>query len=55
MAKLLTDPAIFNYTILTLYVLNSARWAYERNLGQAVYWFGAFIITGAVTFLMDKP
>jgi hypothetical protein len=49
----LLRPDIFSITILTLYLLNAARWAYERNLGQTVYWLGAFIITSAVTFLMN--
>lgn len=51
--NLLSNPNIFNYTILTLYTLNSIRWGYERNWAQASYWFGALWITATVTFLME--
>lgn len=52
--NILLDPKLFNYLILTMYFLNTVRWAFERNVGQIVYWLGAFIITFAVTFLMEK-
>jgi len=48
--KLLLDPKIFNYIIMTLYVLNSLRWAYARSWGDALYWIAAFQITAAVTW-----
>lgn len=51
---IILDPKVFNYLILFLYLSNSIRWALEKNTGQIVYWCGAFIITFAVTFLMEK-
>lgn len=54
MIKFIFDPKFFNCIILFLYFINSARWVIEKNFGQAVYWFGAFVITFAVTFLMEK-
>lgn len=48
----LLDPRIFNLVILTLYACNIVRWAVARSVGDTVYRIGAFIITGAVTFLM---
>ena len=50
MVKILTDPAIFNYVILTLYILSAARWSIARDWNSAIYWLGAFIITSAVTW-----
>jgi len=47
----LLDPRIFNYVILTLYVLNAARWAWQRSLADTCYWLSAFAITATVTFL----
>lgn len=44
------DRAVFNYVILTLYVLNAGRWAVAGSWGDALYWFAAFQITFAVTF-----
>lgn len=52
--KFITDPNVFNYTILALYVLNAMRWGWERNLGQSIYWLCAFGITASVTFLMES-
>jgi hypothetical protein len=51
--RLLEDPKVFSYVILVLYTLNSSRWLYARNYGQALYWFAAFLITFSVTFLME--
>jgi hypothetical protein len=53
MRRLLDDPKIFSYVILVLYMLNSSRWLYARNYGQALYWFAAFLITFSVMFLME--
>jgi hypothetical protein len=49
--SLVTDPKIFNYTILVLYMLNVARWTYQRSLADACYWLSAAAITATVTFL----
>ena len=49
--SLVTDPKIFNYTILVLYMLNVARWTYQRSLADACYWLSAAAITATVSFL----
>ena len=49
--KLLLDPRLFNYAILTLYMLNVARWAVERKWADVCYWLSAAAITATVTFL----
>lgn len=49
--KLLLDPKIFNYIILTLYGLNCVRWAVERKPADVCYWLSAMAITATVTFL----
>lgn len=51
LTSLLNDPKIFNYLIMVLYALNSARWAYQRNLADCCYWLSALGITATVTFL----
>jgi hypothetical protein len=51
MKRLLTDPAVFNYVILTLYGLNAARWAYAGKIADVCYWLSAAAITATVTFL----
>jgi hypothetical protein len=48
--RLLTDPAIFNYVIMTLYGVNAIRWLCAGKCADAIYWTGALIITSAVTF-----
>ena len=47
----LTDPKLFSYVILVLYLLNVIRWAFEMNLFQVCYWMSAAAITATVTFL----
>ena len=49
--KLLLDPRIFNYVILTLYGANVVRWAFDRSLADCCYWLSAFAITATITFL----
>lgn len=49
--KLLSDPRIFNYLIMTLYTLNAGRWAYARKPADVCYWLSALAITATVTFL----
>lgn len=43
-------PKLFNYVILTLYLLNSGWWAWHKSWGDALYWIAAFQITAAVTW-----
>ena len=50
MKSLLSDPRIFNYIVLSLYGASTARWLCAGKYWDALYWFGAFIITSAVTF-----
>lgn len=47
---MIRDPRFFNYIIMSLYALNSLRWAVDHKWADVIYWSGAFIITGAVTF-----
>lgn len=49
--RLLTDPRVFNYVIMALYLLNAARWAYEGKVADVCYWLSACAITATVTFL----
>lgn len=46
----LLDPKLFNYVIMSLYVLNSLRWAVYGSWGDAAYWISAFAITASVTW-----
>lgn len=48
--NLLSDPKIFNYVIMSLYVANSLRWAFAGSWGDVAYWAGAFWITASVTW-----
>ncbi len=48
--KLLTDPRIFNFLIMTLYLVNAGRWAYEGKWADCCYWLSALAITATVTF-----
>jgi hypothetical protein len=43
------DPALFNYVLLGLYVLNSGRWLVAGERVQSLYWVAAFLITLSVT------
>lgn len=46
----LLDPKLFNYVILCLYALNTARWVVEGKYADACYWMSAFAITATVTW-----
>lgn len=50
MSWLFSDPKLFNYLIMGLYVTNSAWWAWHKSWGDAAYWIAAFQITAAVTW-----
>lgn len=47
---MLTDPKIFNYAIMAMYVANAGRWALYGSWGDVAYWAGAAWITAAVTW-----
>jgi len=45
------DPRIFNYLVMSLYVMNIMWWALvQNNYGQAWYWASAASITASVTW-----
>jgi hypothetical protein len=44
------DPRIFNYVIMSLYLLNSIRWAFAGKWGDVAYWISACCITASVTW-----
>lgn len=49
--KFLLDPKIFNYVIMSLYLLNALRWGIEKKPADVCYWLCALAITATVTFL----
>lgn len=49
--KVLLDPKLFNYIIMTMYGLNAGRWAIEGKVADCCYWLSALAITATVTFL----
>ena len=50
MINFITDPKVFNYIIMALYLLNALRWFYAGNYSDVCYWLSAFAITATVTF-----
>lgn len=48
--SLLSDPKIFNYTIMSLYAANVFRWSFHGSFVDAAYWGCALGITACVTF-----
>lgn len=48
------DPRFFNWLIMSLYLINSARWAFAQNWPQCLYWLAAFQITLAVTWGVSR-
>jgi hypothetical protein len=50
MLNLIADPKVFNYVILTLYVMNAARWGWHGSWADVSYWLSAFAITATVTW-----
>jgi hypothetical protein len=48
--KFLLDPKIFNYIIMSLYLLNVFRWLYEGKIADVCYWLSACAITATVTW-----
>lgn len=49
--RLLLDARVFNYVIMSLYILNAARWAAAGKTADVCYWLSALAITATVTFL----
>lgn len=50
MSWLLGNPKLFNYVIMTLYLTNSAWWAWHGRWADVCYWLSALAITATVTF-----
>lgn len=48
--NLLLDPKVFNYLIMSLYVVNAGRWAFNGSYADMFYWASAFCITATVTW-----
>ena len=48
--SILLDPKLFNYLIMSLYVINATRWACEGKWADMCYWLSAFAITATVTW-----
>ena len=47
---MLTDPRLFNYIIMVVFLLAAARWAYERQWADVIYWVCSFGLTAAITW-----
>ena len=45
----MSNPALFNYAILALFLCATVRWAIDGNWMQTLYWFAAFWLNVAVT------
>lgn len=50
MTWLLGNPKLFNYVIMSLYLMNSAWWAWHGRWADVCYWLSALAITATVTF-----
>jgi hypothetical protein len=48
--SILLDPKVFNYLIMSLYLVNSIRWGVHGNWADVSYWLSALAITATVTF-----
>lgn len=49
--RLLADPRLFPVLIMALFACAAVRYAVAGNLLQAVYWFSALCLNGAVFFM----
>jgi NADH:ubiquinone oxidoreductase subunit 6 (subunit J) len=54
MLNWLLDPRVFNYVIIVMFVFAAARWVWEKNWPQSVYWLSAACLNVAVTFMAAK-
>lgn len=52
--SILTDPKLFNYTIMSLYAANVMRWSFHGSFVDAAYWGGALWLTLVITFGYDR-
>lgn len=48
--SLITDPRLFNFICIALYLVNAGRWAIEHKWADVCYWLSACAITATVTF-----
>lgn len=44
------NPLYINYFLICVYGINSIAWLLATNYPQSLYWFGALVITVAVTW-----
>jgi hypothetical protein len=44
------NPKLFNVVIMSLYLLNTAWWAWHGKWVDVCYWLSALAITATVTF-----
>jgi hypothetical protein len=52
MMKLFTDPRIFNFVLMGLYICASARWFFAGDWGKGLYWISALLLVVCITFFM---
>jgi len=50
MLSVIFDPKLFNYLIMSLYLVNSIQWFFRGNHADGCYWLSALAITATVTF-----
>lgn len=48
-----SQPRLFNYVIMGMYVINSAWWASHGKWADVCYWMSAAAITATVTWGYD--
>lgn len=48
--RILFDPLIFNYLIISLYAINAAQFLFRGMYADGCYWLSALAITCTVTF-----
>ena len=49
--RLLTDPLVFNYVIMSLYAANVVNYFCRGRYGDMLYWLAALSITASVTWM----
>lgn len=48
--EMMMSPKIFNYIIMTLYLINAVWWLWNGSKADMFYWLSALAITATVTF-----
>lgn len=52
--NILTNPAVFNWLIIAMFIAAAIRWACAGNLPQTVYWIAGACLNIAVLFMDGK-